>query len=114
MAKVLSFSEFLATDGIDYVEVPIRGGDSVRLGSITAEDFAAWTELRESGPEGRKTSGALLICRSLVDENGVRVGNEAQLAQVQKMNLKTTETLLKAIFKLNGINQQDEAAAKKG
>ena len=110
--KILSFDEFLAADGVDYVDVLVRGG-VVRLGSITGEDFVAWTEMRESSAEAKKDASALLISRSMVDGAGKRIGDDGKVAQIKKMNLKTTETLLKAIFKLNGINQPDEIAVKK-
>lgn len=103
--KILSFDEFLAGNQIEYAEVPIQAG-VVRIASITAKDWVQWTELRET-PEGKKISGAMLIVRSLVDANGVRIGDDAKLAQVQELNLRTTEALLKAIFALNGINQPE-------
>lgn len=114
MSTVLSFEEFLAADGIDYDIVKTRGGD-VRIGSITPTDLDEWNELR-STPDGKKVSGPLLILKSLVDGDGKRIGvttpyekmndeERGRVAKLQTMNLKTSEQLLLAIFKLNGIGQ---------
>lgn len=112
--KVLSFSEFVEGDGVDYVEVAVRGG-RMRLGSITAEDYIGWLEYRNApvGSVERKGATAWIIIKSLVDAEGKRIGDLSEIPRIQKMNIKYTEALLKAIFKLNGINQKDDTDAKK-
>lgn len=111
---ITSFEEFLAADSVEFMDVELRPGKIVRIGSITAEDWVAWTELREGGSDGKKASGALLIRKSIViDDKGTRIGvNDTQAVGLQHMTLKTSELLLKAIFKLNGINQPEVTAAK--
>ncbi len=106
-----SFDDLLADTEVEYDVVTVSG-KSYRIGSLTAEDFVAWTELRDSGEKGKKDASALLITRSLVDEKGKRIGDETRLSQAKKMKLKTSETFLRKIFKLNGINQPDEKATK--
>ena len=112
-AKILSFDEFLtANEAVEYATVSVGGGN-VRIGSITGDEFVEWTEMRESGaPGAKKNASSLLIVKSLVDETGARIGDPAKVDRLRKTNLKATETILKAIFKLNGINQRDEVVAK--
>ncbi len=112
--KVLSFAEFVEAEekAEEVVAVKLKTG-TVYIGSITAEAFVEWQEQRAEGAEGRKKASALMIVRSLTDEKGTRIGDESQLSRLQKMSLHSSETLLKAIFKLNNINQP-EATAKNG
>jgi hypothetical protein len=117
-----SVEEFFAADGVDYDTVPIRGGKTIRIASITAEDWVEWTTLRDSGPDGKKKAGALLISKSVVNDEGDRflaaTGDEvlsaATVTRIQKLGLPTNEKLLKAIFKLNGITSNNEAVVKNG
>lgn len=111
--KILSFDEFIQPDATEYDLVQLPAGD-FRIGSITAEDWVQWTEMRAAA-DGRKTSAAWLIARSMVDGDGNRIGNVARCGEIVKKNLKTSELILKAVFKLNGINQpKEEVAAKNG
>lgn len=102
-----SFDDLLGTTAAEYAIVNISGKD-YKIGSLAAEDFVAWTELRDSGaPDAKKNSSALLISRSLVDADGKRIGDEARVAQLKKIRLNVSETFLAAIFKLNNINQPE-------
>jgi hypothetical protein len=57
------------------------------------------------------------VCENLdeacVDAEGRRIGDESKDAQIRKVKLKVSELLLKAILKLNGVNQPAEVAVKK-
>ena len=110
--KFASFDDLLSSTDVEYATVAIDG-KTYRIGSITGEDFLAWSELRDSGPEAKKNASAVLISRSLVDADGKRIGDESKIDRVKKLKLKVSEMLLKAIFKLNSINQSAESAAKK-
>jgi hypothetical protein len=108
-----SFDDLLSSNDVEYDTVVV-GDKKFRIGSLTAEDFTSWTDLRDSGPEGKKLAGAILIARSLVDQAGNRIGDENRVQQLRKMRTKATEIFVKKIFKLNGINQRDEEVVKNG
>ncbi len=112
--EFLSFEQFMEADPVEYDVVQLPKGN-VRIGSVTGDEWAEWSEMRES-PEGRKKSGGWLIAKSLVDKDGRRIGDPAWAVEIVKKNLKTSELILRAIFKLNGISQSAkvEAAAKNG
>jgi hypothetical protein len=110
--KFLSLEEFIQADKVEYATVPVPGG-LFRIGSVTAEEWVAWSEAREQGEQAKKIAVALLISRSMVDADGKRIGDDAMAVRIRKMQIKTTEILLKAIYKLNGINQPDEVLVKK-
>lgn len=96
---------------VDFDSVTVDG-KTWHIGSLTAEDFIVWNEMRESGSEGKKNAGALIILRSLVNKQGDRIGDDSKLPQARKMKLKLSETLLKHIFKLNGVSTRAEDAVK--
>lgn len=111
-SKVLSFDE-LSAERVEYAEVKVTDTLVVRIGSITPLDLEEWNALRET-PEGRQISGAVLIAKSTVDEEGKRTGvttpykdmsdeERGKIARLRKMNLKTSEAVLLGIFTLNGI-----------
>lgn len=112
--EILSFAAFLGADGVDYETVEVRGG-TVRVGSLSAEEFTKWTIYRDVVLDGKDLprAQAMLICESLVDDKGKRIGDQSQLEALMKMNMRSTERLLKAIFRLNGVGAQAEAEAKK-
>ena len=110
--KIASFDDLLASTEVEYANVTVDG-KTYRIGSITGEEFVAWQEMRDSGlPDAKKNASAVLISRSLVDAEGKRIGDETKAGQIKKLKLKTSEALLKAIFRLNDINQPAEARAK--
>ncbi len=114
VSEFLSFEQFMEEDPVEYDVVRLPKG-ACRIGSVTGQEWAEWTEMRES-PEGRKKSGGWLIAISLVDGNGRRIGDPTKAAEIVKKNLKTSELILRAIFALNGISKDTkaEAVAKNG
>jgi hypothetical protein len=111
--KITNFQEFLETDGVDFLDIPVRGGKIVTIGSLTGVEWAQWTEMRED-PQRRKLSGAFLVAKSLVDDKGNRIGDDsdASLQRLVHRNVKDTEAILRGVFKLNGIGPSAEIAAK--
>lgn len=106
-------------------------GSIMYIGSLSADDFVEWTEAKESGePEARKNASARLMMLSLVkgpdksidgkeltpDQRtaaSIRIGTPAHTVAFRKAKVSRTEKLLKAILKLNYINQKDEVDTKK-
>lgn len=97
------------------------------VGSLSAEDYAEWTAANEGSVEAKKSAAALLIVNSLVagpddpDEKmtpeqrtaaEVRVGTREMIAKFRNIKIATSERILKAITKLNGINQPEVDATK--
>ena len=108
--------EELSNDLVEIVKVPMDDkGGVLFIGSLSADDFVEWTSMRDfASPEGKRNSGATLIVRSLVrgEKDATRVGTDDMIAKFRKVKVSKSERLLKAIFKLNGINQKDEVVAK--
>lgn len=97
------------------------------VGSLSAEDYAAWTSMNDGSPDAKKDAAALLIVNSLVqgpdDPDGkmtpeqrkaaeVRIGTRDMIAKFRSIKIATSERILKAITKLNGINQKESDEAK--
>lgn len=111
-ARVLSIDEILATDDIEFAEVPgYKPGEVIRIASLTAGDIIEWSEAGEG--EAKKTAGLRLIVKSLVDENGKRIGKDEHIHAFKRKSHRQTELIVKAILKLNGMHvksgEADEA-----
>lgn len=118
---VTSLEDLIASE-VDYDTVLLPGGKTVRIGAISAGDLIEYNELR-STPDGRRWSGPVIINRSLVDKDGRRIGlqkpfaemtdeEKAKLGELRNMPMPTSEALIKAIFKLNGVLAQQKEAEK--
>ena len=117
-----TFDELIQSDGaVEYATVAL-GKATQRIASITADDLIEWQELRET-PAGKKVSGAVLILKSLVNDDGQRIGvttpyaqmsdeEKGRVAATKKLKVRTSEALLKAIFELNGMTPKAEGIAK--
>jgi hypothetical protein len=117
------------TPEIVKVSMDAKGG-VMFIGSLSAEEFTEWQSTRDSkDPEAKKNASAILMARSLVkgpDKNpdgtplsgdalkaaSQRTGTDAHVALFRKAKVAHTERLLKAILKLNYINQEEEVATK--
>lgn len=118
-------------NNVDIAKVVVDDqGGIMFIGSLSADEFIEWQETRDSGnAEVKKNASAVLMMRSLVkgpdkNEDGaplsaeqrvaaaVRTGTQAHVAAFRKAKISRTERLLKAILKLNYINQKDEVAIK--
>jgi len=99
--KVLSVEEMLSPSDVEYVEIEAWGG-IVRIGSLTAEDLIEWTEANE-GP-AKKTAAIRLIVRSLVDEQGNRIGTDKHIEAFKKRSHATMERIAEQVLKLNGMH----------
>jgi hypothetical protein len=131
MAERVITVEEIGAEPIDIVKVSVDDAGGVMfIGSITGADFAEWTDARDAGDaEAKKTAAAKLIVRSLVQgpekptdpeklkawDRGAaerRIGTDAMVPLFVRARMGRTERLIKAIFKLNYINQREETATK--
>lgn len=130
--RILS-PEDLSNENIEISKVSMDAkGGVMYIGSLSAEEFTEWQESRDSkDPSIKRMAMALLMMRSLVkgpdkcadgsELNAAqlktaseRIGTEAHVTAFRKAKVASTERLLKAILKLNNINQADEVIAKNG
>lgn len=123
----------MASEPPEIVKVSLGDGTVLYIGSLNADEFIEWQETKEKqgDPEAKRNAAALLITRSLVrgPDTGpdgaplseieliaasVRVGTLDMVPKFRKIKVSKSERLLKAIFKLNNINQKDEVEGKNG
>lgn len=109
--------EDLSNDQVEIVKVVVDAkGGVMYIGSLSADEFVEWQEAKsdKTDPDAKKNASAVLMMRSLVKgpEDATRIGTPAHVAAFRKAKVSSTERLLKAILKLNYINQKDEDAAK--
>ena len=111
-AEPLASVEYARTAGF-------KPGQAFVLGSVTAGDMIEWSEANEG--EAKRTAGLRLIVRSVVDgepgvdegARGARIMDDTHIALLRKLPHKTTENVVKAILKLNGMNVKADNDAKK-
>jgi hypothetical protein len=108
--------EDLSNDVVEIVKVTMDDkGGVMYIGSLSADDFVEWQETKDGGnQEAKKNASAQLMMRSLVKgpTDPTRIGTPSHVVAFRKAKVSRTERLLKAILKLNYINQKDEADAK--
>lgn len=109
--KVLSMEEFLSEKDEEFATVPgFKAGTVIRLGSLSAGSLIEWSEANES--EAKRTAGLRLIVQSMVDSEGRRIGQDKHISMLRAKSHKTTEAVVKAILKLNGMNVAADTKAK--
>jgi len=112
--KVLSMEEITASDDVEYAEIPgFKPGQVFRIGSLSAGDLIEWSEANEG--EAKRTAGLRLICKSLVDAEGVRIALDPKNVVVfRAKSHKVTERIVREILTLNGMNVKADEDVKKG
>jgi hypothetical protein len=93
--------DMLAAEDVEYTTVPGWSG-TIRIGSLTAGDMIEWSEANEG--EAKRTAGLRLIVKSLVNSDGKRIGQDRHIPQLRAKSHKVTESIVKAILKLNGFD----------
>lgn len=119
--KLLTAAEILAADDSTFEDVPVPewGKDAgIRLRSLTGEERDAFeksvvrvtgkgkSESREVIIEGMR---AKLIARCAVDDKGVRLFSDADIAKLGKKNGAVIDRLFAIAQKLSGLSQEDVA-----
>ena len=109
-----SMDDVLSSDIVEYAVIPgFKPGQKLRIGSLSAGDMIEWSEANET--EAKRTAGLRLICKSLVgpEPTNVRYANDPKnIAVFRTKNHRSTEAIVRAIIKLNGLNVGQDAAAK--
>lgn len=115
---MLAAAEPLAS--VEYTRTPgFKPGQVFVLQSVTAGDMIEWSEANEG--EAKRTAGLRLIVKSVVDgepgvdegATGKRIMDDSHITLLRKLQHKTTESVVKAIVKLNGMNVKVDAEVKK-
>jgi hypothetical protein len=113
--KIYSSIDDIVASGASEVEYALvdgfKPGEKARIGSVTAGDMIEWSEANEG--EAKKNAGLRLICKSLVDENGLRFADTpGTLAKLKTMRHKETERIVREILKLNGMTVKEDKKEK--
>jgi molybdopterin-guanine dinucleotide biosynthesis protein len=105
----------MVEDGASQTEYAIvegfKPGKKIRIGSVTAGDMIEWSEANEG--EAKRTAGLRLICKSLVNDAGIRISSDKDIVKLRTMRHNVSERIVKEILKLNGMNVKADDAAKK-
>lgn len=122
--KPMSVTDMLAAAepqaSVEYARTPgLKPGQVFVIASVTAGDMIEWSEANEG--EAKRTAGLRLIVKSVVDgepgvdegARGARILDDTHIALLRKLPHKGTESVVKAILKLNGMNVKADADAKK-
>lgn len=105
--KFLSIEDIEAQDSTTYKTLPAWGG-MVRIASLTADEMIDYVESNE-GPAGR-VAGIRLLVRSLVDEEGKRIGKEEHVDIFRKKDTSTMSRLVGEAMDINGISRPKATA----
>lgn len=122
--KPVSITDLLAAAepgaSVEYARVPgFKPGQVFVIQSVSAGDIIEWSEANEG--EAKRTAGLRLIVKSVVDgEPGVdkdatgrRIMDDTHLSMLRKLPHKATESIVKAIIKLNGMQVKQDNETKK-
>jgi len=104
-----SVEDMLAAPDVEYTTIDGWNG-KIRIGSLTAGDMIEWAEANEG--EAKRTAGLRLIVKSLVNSEGKRIGNERHIPLLRAKSHKVTESIVRAILKLNGFQIKEDATKK--
>lgn len=102
--------DMLAAQDVEYTTIDGWSG-TIRIGSLTAGDMIEWSEANEG--EAKRTAGLRLIVKSLVNSEGARIGKDKHIPLLRAKSHKVTESIVKAILKLNGFEVDKDKTAKK-
>ena len=114
---MLAAAEPLAS--VEYARAAgFKPGQVFVLQSVTAGDLIEWSEANE---DAKRTAGLRLIIKSVVDgqpgvdegARGARIMDDTHIALLRKLQHKTTENVVKAILKLNGMTVAADDKVKK-
>ena len=111
--KVLSMEEMLAAPDVEYREVEAWGG-LVRLGSLSAGEMIEFVEQNAADEKQKRIAGIRMILRSMVNEQGERIGKEEHVESLLKKDALTTNRLVEVVMDMNGLNRAKVDEAKKG
>lgn len=110
--KFLGFDDILNTDDVQYdvIDVPAWKG-KIRVGSLSANDLLEFVEANED-PVQKRLAAARLLNKSLVDENGKRLGGPERETQLMKKDARVLTDIVQKILVLNGMDKKTSDAEK--
>lgn len=100
----------LADRKVEEVAVPEWGGRKVRLMEMSAADRDDWELARFSeakAGQAAKNVRAGLVARCIVDEQGVRLFADADIAALGAKSAKALDRLFDVCQRLNAISKQE-------
>lgn len=111
MSKFLSVDEIVSASDIQYTEIDVpEWKGSVRFGSLDAGELIDFIEAND-GPS-KRNAGLRLLIKSLVDEDGNRIGTDKHLEAFKKKSARVCSRLVDDILKLNGLDAKGKDVAK--
>jgi hypothetical protein len=114
-SKIMLAEDVLSMNDGEYVEIQgFKPGQTLRIRSLAAGDFLDWVEQREAGPDAKRLSSLRLIVKSVCDENGDLIFNDAHIEQLKKIRYKVIESIVDEISKLNELFGRKADQPKKG
>lgn len=109
--KFLSLQQIKESKDEKFAEIDVpEWGGTIRIGSITAGEMIDFAESND-GP-AKKTAGLRLIVKSLVDEDGNRIGDDALLQDLKKKDSAVCSRITDAILELNGLGEEAKKKRK--
>lgn len=117
VTDLIAAAEPLAS--VEYARVPgFKPGQVFVIASVTAGDMIEWSDANDT--QAKRTAGLRLIVKSVVDgepgkdkdATGQRIMDDTHIALLRKLPHKTTEAVVKAIIKHNGMTLKQDAEAK--
>ena len=110
-SKFLSVDEIASASDIQYTEIDVpEWKGTVRFGSLDAGELIDFIEAND-GPS-KRNAGLRLLIKSLVDEDGNRIGTDKHLEAFKKKSARVCSRLVDDILKLNGLDAKGKDVAK--
>jgi hypothetical protein len=111
MSKFLSIDDISTSSDIQYAEVEVpEWKGTVRFGTLDAGELIDFIEAND-GP-AKRNAGIRLIIKSLVDENGTRIGTDKHLEVFKKKSAKVCSRLVDEVLRLNGLDAKGKDVPK--
>jgi hypothetical protein len=109
---MLNREEILATNDLSREEVDVPGWGKLLIREMTAADRITFEEfIKPEGVFDRANFYPMLAVRTIVDQDGNRLFEDAEYPALAGKSLKALEAVAEAAMRLNGIGIQ--AAAEK-
>lgn len=111
MGKLLNIDEIAGVSDVQFIEVEVpEWKGTVRFGTLDAGELIDFIETND-GP-AKRNAGIRLIIKSLVDEQGNRIGTDKHLEAFKKKSAKVCSRLVDEVLKLNGLDAKGKDVPK--
>lgn len=112
----ISVDEYLGEDNIEYTDVEVAPGKTIKLGSIDSLTMLRWFEERDDKVKG-ELAGLYLLVKCIINPDGARIPKELEertVAGLMKKNAKTNGLLVNKSLALNGLVATGRRETKNG